>query len=144
MPKTKILQLYLVREWFRTFLPSLACFEFLIFLGFAIQLLHKGLDIIAIRSLIPHLFIQAAPYSVPSALLTATSMAYGRMSADHEIVAIQTSGVHIRKIIIPILILGVIFSLITLVLSAEVLPRSCYKMVTLRDRAINNILAGRL
>lgn len=140
----RILQRYIAREWFRTFLPSLACFEFLIFLGFAIQLLHKGLDIIAMRSLIPHLFIQAAPYSVPSALLTATSMAYGRMSADHEIVAIQTSGVHIRKIIIPILILGVVFSLITLVLSAEVLPRSCYKMVMLRDRAINNILAGRL
>src|SRR5574341_1903920 len=98
MPKTKILQLYLVREWFRTFLPSLACFEFMIFLGFAIQLLHKGLDIIALRTLIPHLFIQAFPYSIPSALLTATAMTYGRLSADHEIIAIQTSGLHIHKI----------------------------------------------
>src|SRR5574337_473066 len=109
----RILQRDIVREWFRTFLPSLACFEFLIFLLFAIQLLHKGLDIIAIRSLIPHLFIQAAPYSVPSALLTATSMAYGRMSADHEIVAIQTSGIHVRTVITPILVIGLLFSSIT-------------------------------
>ncbi|MBE7446628.1 MAG: hypothetical protein HS132_15910 [Planctomycetia bacterium] len=55
----KILERYLMRDWFRMFLPSLVCFEFLMFLGFAIQLLHKGLDIITLRALIPHLFIQA-------------------------------------------------------------------------------------
>ena len=141
---SQILQRYLAREWFRTFLPSFVCFEFLIFLGFAIQLLHKGLDIIALRALIPHLFIQAAPYSIPAALLTATAMTYGRMSADHEIIAIQTSGVHIHKIITPVLVIGVVFSLITLALSAEVLPRSCYKLILLQERAINNVLSGRL
>ncbi len=140
----KILQRYLAREWFRTFLPSFACFEFLIFLGFTIQLLHKGLDIIALRTLIPHLLIQASPYSIPSALLTATAMTYGRMSADHEIIAIQTSGIHIHKIVTPILVVGVIFSLITLSLSSEILPRSCYKIMLLQERAINNVLAGRL
>ena len=141
---SQILQRYLVREWFRTFLPSFVCFEFLIFLGFAIQLLHKGLDIVALRALIPHLFIQAAPYSIPSALLTATAMTYGRMGADHEIIAIQASGVHIQKIITPVLVIGVVFSLITLALSAEVLPRSCYKLILLQERAINNVLSGRL
>ena len=130
---SKILQRYLAREWFRTFLPSFVCFELLIFLGFAIQLLHKGLDIVALRALIPHLFIQASPYSIPSALLTATAMTYGRMSADHEIIAIQTSGVHILKIITPVLAIGAIFSLITLALSAEILPRSCYKINISKD-----------
>src|SRR5574337_1424479 len=108
-----ILQRYIVREWFLTFLPSLACFELLIFLGFAIQLLHKGLDIITLRALIPHLFIQSSPYSIPSALLTATAMTYGRMSADHEIIAIQTSGIHVRTVITPILVIGLLFSSIT-------------------------------
>lgn len=140
----RILQRYLVKEWFRTFLPSLACFEFLMFLGFAIQLLHKGLDIIALRILIPHLFIQALPYSIPASLLTATSMTYGRMSADHEIIAIQTSGIHIHKIITPVLVIGTIFSVMALALSSEILPRSCYKIILLQERAINNILAGRL
>lgn len=141
---SQILQRYLAREWLRTFLPSFVCFELLIFLGFAIQLLHKGLDIIALRALIPHLFIQAAPYSIPAALLTATAMTYGRMGADHEIIAIQTSGVHIQKIITPVLVIGVVFSLITLALSAEVLPRSLYKIILLQERAINNVLSGRL
>lgn len=140
----KILRRYLMTEWFRMFLPSLACFELLIFLGFSIQLLHKGLDIITLRALIPHLFIQALPYSIPSALLTATSMTYGRMSADHEIIAIQTSGIHIVRIITPVLVIGVVFSLIALALSAEILPRSSYKIILLQERAINNILAGRL
>lgn len=140
----KTLQHYLLREWFRTFVPSIVCFEFLIFLGFAIQLLHKGLDIIALRALIPHLFIQAFPYSIPAALLTATAMNYGRMSADHEIIAIQTSGIHVQKIITPVFVMGVVFGIITLALSTEVLPRSCYKIILLQERAINNILAGRL
>ncbi len=140
----RTLQRYLVKEWSRTFLPSLACFEFLMFLGFTIQLLHKGLDIIALRMLIPHLFIQALPYSIPASLLTATFMTYGRMSADHEIIAIQTSGIHIRKIITPVFVIGVIFSIIALALSSEILPRSCYKIILLQERAINNILAGRL
>lgn len=139
-----ILQRYLLREWFRMFLPSLACFELLIFLGFAIQLLHKGLDIVTLRILIPHLFIQALPYSIPSALLTATSMTYGRMSADHEIVAIQASGVHIMKVIVPVLVIGCVFSLLTVFLVSEALPRSSFRIIVLQERAVNNILAGRL
>lgn len=138
------LQRYLLREWFRMFLPSLACFELLMFLGFAIQLLHKGLDIVTLRVLIPHLFIQALPYSIPAALLTATSMTYGRMSADHEIVAVQTGGVHIMNIITPVVVTGCIFCLITLFLVSEVLPRSCYRILLLQERALNNVLAGRL
>ncbi|HHT9110799.1 MAG TPA: LptF/LptG family permease [Candidatus Brocadiaceae bacterium] len=139
-----ILQRYIVREWFLTFLPSLGCFEFLIFLGFAIQLLHKGLDIVSLRALIPHLFIQALPYSIPPALLAATAITYGRMSADHEILAIQTSGIHIRTVATPILVMGLIFSFITTILSSEILPRSCYKIMLLQERAINNVLTGKL
>lgn len=139
-----ILQRYFVREWFRTFLPSLGCFEFLIFLGFAIQLLHKGLDIVALRALIPHLFIQAFPYSIPPALLAATAITYGRLSADHEILAIQTSGIHIRTVITPILVMGLVFSFITTILSSEILPRSCYKIMLLQERAINSMLTGKL
>ncbi|WP_347273530.1 LptF/LptG family permease [Candidatus Kuenenia sp.] len=139
-----ILQRYVIREWFQTFWPSFLCFEILMFLGFVIQILHKGLDIIALKALIPHMFIQVAPYSIPSALLTATTLTYGRLSADREIIAIQASGVHLRKIITPVLVIGIIFSFFTLVLSAEILPRSLYQIKLLQERAINNILAGRL
>ncbi|MCF6158451.1 MAG: LptF/LptG family permease [wastewater metagenome] len=139
----RILQRYLIREWLRTFLPSLVCFEFLIFLGFTIQLLHKGLDIVSLKELITHLFIQALPYSIPPALLTATIMTYGRMSADREVIAIQASGIHINKITMPILIVGIIFNLITLTLYSEVVPRSYYKIKLLQERAINSILTRR-
>jgi len=139
-----ILQRYVIREWFQTFWPSFLCFEILMFLGFVIQILHKGLDIIALKALIPHMFIQVAPYSIPSALLTATTLTYGRLSADREIIAIQASGIHLRKIITPVLVIGIIFSFFTLVLSAEILPRSLYQIKLLQERAINNILAGRL
>jgi lipopolysaccharide export system permease protein len=140
----KTLQRYIVKEWFRTFIPSLICFEFMICLGFTLQLLHKGLDIVALRELILHLFVQALPFSLPSALLAATTISYGRMSADAEILAIQTSGININTITTPVLLLGIVFSAITLVLYSEVLPRSSYRIRLLQERAINTILASRL
>ncbi|MGQ3686116.1 MAG: LptF/LptG family permease [Candidatus Loosdrechtia sp.] len=140
----KTLQWYIVKEWFRTFVPSLVCFELMIFLGLTLQLLHKGIDIIALRELVLHLFIQALPYSIPSALLAATTISYGRMSADSEILAIQTSGIKINTITMPVLFIGIVFSAITLALCSEILPRSIYRVKLLQERAINTVLASRL
>ncbi|MDR4507358.1 MAG: translation initiation factor IF-2 N-terminal domain-containing protein [Candidatus Brocadiaceae bacterium] len=139
-----ILQRYITVEWLKTFVPSLACFECLIFLGFAVELLHKGLDIIYLRALIPHILLQAFPYSIPAALLTATTVTYGRLSADREILAIQTTGIPIHKIALPVLAIGVVFTFITLALSAEILPWSRFKIKLLQERAINTMLASQL
>ncbi|MDR4507380.1 MAG: LptF/LptG family permease [Candidatus Brocadiaceae bacterium] len=141
---TSILQQYIMKECFKYFLVSLACFECLLFLGFAVELLSKGLDIAFFRALAPHILLQAFPYSIPSALLTATTIAYGRMSADREILAIQTNGIHIYRILLPVLVIGIIFSFITLILTAEILPWSRFEIRLLQERAINSMLASKL
>ncbi len=138
-----ILQRYLLKDLGRAFLPAFVCFELLMFLGFSVQLVHKGLDIINLRPLIPYVLLYACPYSLPAALLTATVVTYGRLCADNELSAIRTCGIHLRTIIIPIIFIGIIFSVLTLYLNAKVLPKAFYQVQMLQERAIKQILTGR-
>ncbi len=139
-----ILHRYLIKELFRTFLPSLLCFEFVLLLGFSIQLLHKGLDVPSVFSALPYMVLYTLPHALPSSLLTATVMTYGRLSADNEITAIRIAGIHLHNIVTPIVITGVFFSVITLYLNAEVLPRSYFKVRQLQERAVKRVLATHL
>lgn len=138
-----ILQKYLLKELFRTFIPSFLCFELLMLLGLSIQLIHKGLDIPSLTYVIPFLAIYAVPHALPSSLLTATVMTYGRLSADNEITAIRSAGIHLHSIITPIVIIGIFFSLLTLYLNAEVLPRSYFKVRQFQEKAVKRVLAKR-
>ena len=136
-----VLQKYLVKELFKTFIPSLLCFEFLLVLGFSMQMLHKGLDVPSLVSVIPYMALYTFPHALPSSLLTATVMTYGRLSADNEIMAIRTAGIHLHNIVTPIVVTGVIFSILTLYLNAEVLPRSYFKVRQLQEKAVKRVLA---
>jgi lipopolysaccharide export LptBFGC system permease protein LptF len=81
------------------------------------------------------------PHALPASLLTSTVMTYGRLSADNEITAIRTAGVHLHNIVTPIVVTGVIFSILTLYLNAEVLPRSYFKVRQLQEKAVKRVLA---
>ncbi|MCP4265184.1 MAG: LptF/LptG family permease [Candidatus Brocadiaceae bacterium] len=144
MFKISILHRYLVKELSRTFLPSLFCFEFVLLLGFSIQLLHKGLDVPSVFSVMPYMILYTLPHALPTSLLTATVMTYGKLSADNEITAIRIAGIHLHNIVTPIVITGVFFSIITLYLNAEVLPRSYFKVRQLQEKAVKRVLATHL
>lgn len=136
-----ILHKYLVKELLRTFIPALFCLEFLLLLGFSVQLLHKGLDVPSLFSVLPYMALYTIPHALPASLLTATVMTYGRLSADNEIAAIRIAGVHLHNIVTPVIVTGVIFSILTLYLNAEVLPRSYFKVRQLQEKAVKRVLA---
>lgn len=136
-----ILQRYLFKEFFRVFIPSLAAFEFLLVLGLTLQSLYKGVNIISILlELGPYFTFYALPYALPTALLASTVITYGRLSNDNEIWAILTCGVHLRTIVIPVAVLGLLFSLFSLGLNAEVLPRSYQMLKTIMERATHKLV----
>jgi lipopolysaccharide export LptBFGC system permease protein LptF len=139
--KIQILHKYLIKELFRTFLPSLLCFEFVLLLGFAIQLLHKGLDVPSLFAVLPYMALYTMPHALPTSLLTATVMSYGRLSADNEITALKVAGIHLHNLVTPILVMGVFFSILALYLNAEVLPRSYLKVRLLQEKAVKRVLA---
>ncbi len=122
-------------------MPSLLCFEFVLLLGFSIQLLHKGLDVPSLFSVLPYMALYTMPHALPTSLLTATVMSYGRLSADNEITAIKVAGIHLHNLVTPVVVMGILFSILALYLNAEVLPRSYYKVRQLQERAVKKVLA---
>lgn len=139
-----ILPGYILKEVLRTFIPAFFGFVCLIVLGLTIQLLHKGLDIVDIRTIIPYLMLFACPDAMPVSFLAATVMSFGRLSANSEIVAIRTSGVHLYVIITPIIIVGFLLTFLTLYLNAEVLPAANKKIKLLKETAVSSILSRRI
>ena len=139
-----ILPSYLLKDLFKTFVPAFCGFGFLIILGLTIQLLHKGLDIVDIRAIIPYLMLFACPDALPISFLAATVMSYGRMSGSNEIVAIRTSGVHLHVIVTPVLVIAFLLSFITLYLNAEVLPNANSKIKRLKETAVSSVVSKRI
>ena len=63
---------------------------------------------------------------IPVASLIASLMSLGKMAQDNEIIALQTSGFSFLKIIEPLIIVGIILVLISLILFFQVIPTSLY------------------
>jgi lipopolysaccharide export LptBFGC system permease protein LptF len=139
-----ILQRYLLREFFRIFLPTLAILEFLLILGMALRSLHEGVNVTALTELVPHIVLYSLPTALPVALLAATVITYGRLSGDNELWAMLTSGVHLWVIVIPIIIVGFLFTLFSIGLNAELLPKSYHMLKVLQEKAVHEILAHRM
>jgi lipopolysaccharide export LptBFGC system permease protein LptF len=139
-----ILQRYLLKEFFRIYIPALAVLEFTLILGMTLQSLHEGVNVTALADLAPHIFFYSLPTALPVALLAATVITYGRLSGDNELWAMLTNGVHLWIIILPVALLGLLFSFFSLGLNAELLPKSYRMLKTLQERAVHEILAQRL
>ncbi len=71
-------------------------------------------------------------YIFPMATLLAALLAFSRLSSDSEIIAFRASGISIYRLVIPVLIMGVVISLITFLFYEVVVPES--------NRAAKNLL----
>jgi lipopolysaccharide export LptBFGC system permease protein LptF len=69
--------------------------------------------------------------TVPMSLLVATLVALGRLSADMELVAIKAGAVSLSKLMLPLVCLGLAFSLAMLAFNELVLPQAIHGYQTL-------------
>ena len=84
-----------------------------VFLGVSLQLMRDGggaLGGALLTTLLPKLLPLSLSYAVPFAWLAATALVLGRWVADHEITAIQSAGVHLRTLAVPLLAAGLLLS----------------------------------
>lgn len=76
-------------------------------------------------------------HALPIAFLFGVMLAIGRMAADVEIVAMRACGVGLRTLVLPVLILGGLFSGLTWMFTLEAEPAARREMKS----AIRNLLA---
>lgn len=81
-------------------------------------------------------------FTVPWAFLTALLLVFGRLSADNELVAIQSAGVGLTRLCAPVFGLAALLSVGCLWINTDIAPRAKLKMLeTLNALAVKNPLA---
>lgn len=122
----KILSKYILKEHIGPFIFSLM----LITLLFLMNLIFRELGHILSRGLklnivLEFLFLNVAwiiALAVPMAVLIATLMAFGRLSADNEITAIKSSGISFYRILTPVLLFFTGVGILLVLFNDRVLP----------------------
>ncbi|MCX5687100.1 MAG: LptF/LptG family permease [Candidatus Omnitrophica bacterium] len=122
----KILRQYIIKEIIVMFLFSLAIFTFTLVVGNIIKLaelvINKGVDIRLVGKLFLYLIPFLLSYTIPMSLLTSVLLVFGRLSGDNEIVAIRSSGINIYRLSFPLIIIGLLFSLLSIILNNDIIP----------------------
>ncbi|MGH7754937.1 MAG: LptF/LptG family permease [Vulcanimicrobiaceae bacterium] len=135
-----ILDRYLVAELAGPFAFGLSAFT----------LIFAATDLLAISRLVSEehaplgaaieYFLWQLPWIVvqvlPMAMLLGTLLAMQRLSSDSELNALKAGGVGLVRAVAPLLVVGVLVSLVSLVLQEGVVPIANGQAAVIKDRAI--------
>jgi len=66
-------------------------------------------------------------YTLPIACLIGVILTFSQFSSDNEILAIRASGIHLGRFVMPLALIGIIFSLIMLLLNERIIPYAHYE-----------------
>ncbi len=125
-----------LREILQRLFMVLAGVIFLVGLGAAIRAsaTSQGAPLWVPLSLVPLIVGQALPYFLPVVLLVGVVLTYGRMSADLEHVAAFAAGTRPVKLLTAALLAGLLMSILSYPLAAEVVPNLYRNMRSLVNR----------
>ncbi len=116
------------REYLLSFIVAFMFFFFIFFINqillIAQRILLKNVDFFAVFQLILLSIPQFLLYTFPFSSLTASSMVIGDLSSSNEILAMRSSGISMRRIFIPIIVLSIVFSFATFLTADKALPWS--------------------
>jgi len=112
----KILRNYILREFLGPLLLTFGVLSFVMVLignlkRIADLVINKGVDIFSVIQIFIYLTPYIITYTLPISILVAVLLALGRLSSDNEVIAIRSSGISLFRLILPLLVIGLIFSL---------------------------------
>ncbi len=70
-------------------------------------------------------------FTIPMSVLLATLVAFGRLSVDHEMIAMKAGGISFYRILIPVFLFSLAATLICYLLNEKIGPESLYKARTI-------------
>jgi len=120
------IQRYLLREIAAPMFMALVIFTFVLMMGRSQKLMEmvidKGVPVGQILRLLANLLPAFLVLTIPVALLIGVLLAFGRLSAESELVAMKASGIHLSLLMRPVLALALLASLLTAVLTLYIEP----------------------
>lgn len=120
--------LYVLKELLQTFFLSLFVLTLVLVLA-RIQkitdlIINKGVEIEDIARILLYSSPPSLTFTLPMSFLLSTMVALGRLSTENELFALRTSGISLRKIYIPVSLLGVCIAIFGLLNTFFFLPKS--------------------
>ncbi len=119
------------REYLLSFIVAFFFFFFIFFINqillIAQRILLKQVDYLSVLQLVLLSIPQFLLYTFPFSSLTASSMVLGDLSGNNEILAIRSSGISLKHVFLPIILISLLFSLMTFLTADKALPWSTKK-----------------
>jgi len=132
----KILPKYITRQLLITLFFALGVLTFVLLLMRIIKQLSEmlvnrqvGLEIVAwfIVMLLPAVL----SFTLPMAMLAATLLLFGRLSADNELTAIRASGVGLGRVAAPVIVTAMMMGVLCFYVNATLAPQCRFQFRTL-------------
>ena len=124
----RTLRLYVLREHVAPFFVTMGGLTAVLLVGniikFAELVIAKGVSPFDILRLMIYLLPYMLSFTVPMACLIAMVLAFGRLSADYELIAMRASGVAPFRLVGPMLIAGLVLSMLVLIVNDRIVPIS--------------------
>lgn len=121
-----IIQRYLFKEFLPPFGISLAFFSFIFIMMQLPDIANYVVNFQIGLSTVGLLLLYTTPYflqfTIPMSVMIAVLISFLRMSGDMEIVALKSSGVHLNRLLPPVLIFGLIGALLTAYMGIFAMP----------------------
>jgi lipopolysaccharide export system permease protein len=139
------LERYVMMELLRVFGALITVFTLLlVFVGVFDEARKFELGIWQALQIMPFVIPSLMPYTIPATLLLTVCVVYGRMSADNEIIASRAAGIHIMHLIWPSFFLAALLSVVSLVLTDQIIPWSFGKIERIAALAMEDIFLDKL
>lgn len=110
---------------------SLVVITFAFLIGNVVKLadyvINKGVELMYVWKLFLCLIPDLLSYAIPLSILTATLLAFGRLSSDNEITAMRANGINLYRISMPAIIIGLFLSMLSIPLHDKIIPISHYR-----------------
>ena len=138
---------YISRQIFVNLLFAIAVLSFVLVLGNVFRkllplLVNHDLPVEYVVGFIAYVLPFSLIFTIPWGLLTAVLLVFGRLSAENELVALRSNGVSITRLCLPLAVIAVICTGISLWLNVQVAPAAQNKLrQTVFDLATRNPMA---
>lgn len=114
----RILSLYIIREISSLFFLGIVIFTLVLLMGRLITLtdlvVSHGVPLADVSRLILYLIPSFLVFTIPMSFLLAVLLAFGRFSADNEIVVLKASGLSLIQMMPPVIICALVAVLLAL------------------------------
>src|SRR5205814_4429519 len=129
----RIIDRYISRQLIVNLLFAIVVLSFVLVIGNIFRkllplLVNHDLPVEYLVGLVAYVLPFSLIFTIPWGLLTAVMLVFGRLSADNELIALRSNGVSITRICLPLVIIALLCTFVSLWLNVKVAPAAQEEM----------------